>query len=234
MQARMAQGHDGALDPTPLWDIPALAGAGAVRSDADDLLSFLAAELGYVATPLGPAMRAQYVLRRPTGRPGLEISLGWHVRASPTGEVVWHNGGTGGFRTFMGFDPKAGLGVVVLTNVGNAGGGDDIGFHLLTGAPLAPQPPVHHAVPLDPAAIPRLTGRYEVPPLGVLEIASEGGRLLVRTADKNTIEILPEGPLSFFARGLDAQIVFTAGPDGRASGLVLRQGGHELPGRRIP
>jgi CubicO group peptidase (beta-lactamase class C family) len=138
--ARLARGHDAGLATVANWDIPTLAGAGALRSDADDLLTFLGAELGYVRTPLAPAMAAQIVPRRPTGRPGMEVALGWHIRQTPAGEIVWHNGGTGGYRSFMGFDAKAGVGVVVLTNVANGPGGDDIGFHLLTGSLLASPP----------------------------------------------------------------------------------------------
>ena len=144
LAARMAIGHNGGLAPVPNWDIPALAGAGALRSDANDLLTFLTAELALTPSPLSTALREQWRPRRPTPIPDTEISLAWHVRKTATGEVVWHNGGTGGFRTFMGFDPTSRFGVVVLTNAATASGGDDIGFHLLTGSPLAPQPKVRH------------------------------------------------------------------------------------------
>jgi CubicO group peptidase (beta-lactamase class C family) len=87
------------------WDFPTLAGAGALRSTANDLLTFLAATMGYTKTPLAPAMAAMLSVRRPTGRPGLEIGLGWHIRTEGD-PVIWHNGGTGGYRTFVGYDPK--------------------------------------------------------------------------------------------------------------------------------
>jgi tetratricopeptide (TPR) repeat protein len=43
--------------------------------------------------------------------------------------VIWHNGGTGGYRTFCGFVKETGKGVVVLTNSDK--GADDIGMRLL-------------------------------------------------------------------------------------------------------
>jgi CubicO group peptidase (beta-lactamase class C family) len=59
-------------------------------------------------------MRQTHAPRRPTAAPGMAIGLGWHVvRASG---VVWHNGGTGGYRSFVGFDPARGVGVVLLAN----------------------------------------------------------------------------------------------------------------------
>src|SRR5437660_11502423 len=76
-------------------------------------------------------MAAMLKERRPTGQPGLEVALGWHIFTTGGKEIIWHNGGTGGYRSFMGLDPKARVGVVVLSNAETAAGGDDIGRHLL-------------------------------------------------------------------------------------------------------
>ena len=43
MQIHLATGHNFALKPVANWDIPTLAGAGALRSTAQDLLKFIAA-----------------------------------------------------------------------------------------------------------------------------------------------------------------------------------------------
>jgi D-alanyl-D-alanine-carboxypeptidase/D-alanyl-D-alanine-endopeptidase len=131
MQARLIAGHNQALKPVPNWDLPALAGAGALRSTANDMLRFLAACLGYTKSPLAPAMAAMRKERRATGVAGLEIALGWHILKRDDRELVWHNGGTGGYRSFVGLDEKARLGVVVLSNTFTPGGVDDIGRHLL-------------------------------------------------------------------------------------------------------
>jgi serine-type D-Ala-D-Ala carboxypeptidase/endopeptidase len=131
MKARMALGHNQALEPVGNWDLPTLAGAGALRSTANDMLAFLAASLGYTKSPLAPAMAAMLKVRRPTGMPGLEIALGWHVRTIDGKEIVRHNGGTGGFRSFVGFDPAARIGVVALSNTSTTIGVDDIALHLL-------------------------------------------------------------------------------------------------------
>ena len=38
---------------------------------------------------------------------------------SSAGDIVWHNGGTGGYSSFIGFNARTGEGLVVLTNVGD-------------------------------------------------------------------------------------------------------------------
>ena len=234
LAARMAVGHSLGLDPVSNWDLPALAGAGALRSDANDLLTFLAAELGYTQTPLNAAMTAQWQPRRPTDAPNTEVSLAWHVRKTATGEVIWHNGGTGGFRTFMGFDPKGRFGVVVLTNATTASGGDDIGFRLLTGSPLTPQPKPHHAIHLGAAALQPFVGKYQLAPLALLTITSDGGHLFGQITGQPVYELYPEGPTDFFWKVVDAQLSFRTGPGGAIVSAVLHQGGRDLTAARLP
>ena len=151
LKGRLAAGHNAAMDAVENWDLPSLAGAGAFRSCASDVLTFLAATLGYSETPLAPAMALMLQTRRPTGSPGRDVALGWHIFSTGGKEIIWHNGGTGGYRSFMGFDPKAKVGVVALSNASTAVGGDDIGRHLLDpSVPLAPAPKQHNQVAVDP------------------------------------------------------------------------------------
>ncbi len=130
-KARMAVGHDAQMKAVPNWDLPTLAGAGALRSTVNDLMKFVAANLGDPKTPLSDAMASMLTVRRPTGTAGLEIALGWHILTRPDGDIIWHNGGTGGFRSFIGFRPKTHVGVVVLSNAFTITGVDDIGRDLL-------------------------------------------------------------------------------------------------------
>jgi hypothetical protein len=37
------------------------------------------------------------MVRMPTGKPGLDIALGWVVRIRGHDEIVWHGGGTPGY-----------------------------------------------------------------------------------------------------------------------------------------
>lgn len=239
MKQRMATGHTPMLAPAPHWDLPTLAGAGALRSSAHDLLTFLEAFLGYKESPLAPAMKAMLDVRRPAGE--TKIGLGWLVISSDGREIAWHNGGTGGFRSFAGYDPKERIGVVVLSN---AGGVDDIGFHLLNPKlPLAnPEPPKQRTeVAIDPQLLDNYTGRYQVTPNLILEITRDGARLFGQSfAQVNgqdlvlpKFELFAEGEKDFFARVTDSQITFETGPEGRATSLILRKAGRDMLAARI-
>lgn len=112
--ARQAQGHGLFGRPVADWYLEGLAGAGALRSTVPDLLSYLGAQLDPDATPLAAAIRRTHVPGQ-ADRPQT-FGLGWMRTRLPGGDLWWHNGGTGGFRTFAGFSPQRRRAVAVLVN----------------------------------------------------------------------------------------------------------------------
>jgi D-alanyl-D-alanine-carboxypeptidase/D-alanyl-D-alanine-endopeptidase len=240
MKQRMATSHTAMLAPVANWDLPTLAGAGALRSSANDMLTFLEAFLGYKESPLAPAMKAMLEVRRPAGQ--TKIGLGWLIYSPDGREIAWHNGGTGGFRSFVGYDPTGRIGVVVLSN---AGGVDDIGFHLLNAKlPLAnPEPRKQHTeIHIDRKLLDNYTGRYQVTPNRIFEITRDGDRLFAQGfAQANgqpialpKFELFAEGEKNFFARVSDSQITFEIGPEGRAMSLILHRAGQtHAPAARL-
>ena len=224
--ARLAPGHTVKGELTPNWDIPSLAGAGALRSTAAEMLTFLRTNLDPPGTPAGAAFRAchaprpvawwrrggvgslqalglaaasllilraapvpagslkflavfylpvlaalawkgfwagvwaaaavwvgslllgsSWLARGPAGvsllfflagagraagylPPRGRVRLGWQEGAvGPGGTALWHNGGTGGYRSFVGFVAEMQVGVAVLSN--SANDVDSIGMSLL-------------------------------------------------------------------------------------------------------
>jgi D-alanyl-D-alanine-carboxypeptidase/D-alanyl-D-alanine-endopeptidase len=230
LQLRMAIGHDEILRPVANIDLPALAGAGALRSTANDLLAFLAAELG-ADTPLRAAMSAQLGVRQATDTQDIQ-SLGWIISPTSAGEVVWHTGLTTGFRGFIGFDRERLAGVLVLTNTASTRN-DDIGLHLLSGAPLRPPPIKRKAIRLSAAALERYVGRYEFSPTADLVVIRRDGRLFAKLPGRRAIEMFPESPTAFFLKIWDSQLTFNVDPDGEVTGLVTHQNGRNRPAARV-
>lgn len=123
---RTAPGHTRWGRPTPYWNMAALAGAGGLRSTAVDLAIFVCAQLG--GSPLADAITFTHEPRRQVNK-RLRMGLGWLLMSLDGREVLWHDGGTGGFRSFVGFIPSDGVGVVALANTTRSA--DPIGFKLL-------------------------------------------------------------------------------------------------------
>ena len=235
MQSRMAQGFDAQGTPTHSWDLPTLAGAGALKSTANDMLKFLAANLDSTSTTVGKILAAARTPRHDTDRPGNTIGFAWHIVDLLGTSATWHNGGTGGFRTFIGMDPVRSRGVVVLTN--STDNPDDIGFHVLEPKvellppPTPPKQRVEIAV--DSVKLIPLTGVYELSPQFRIEITREGKSLFAQPTAQPKFPLFAESETEFFLKAVDAQITFVRDRSGKVNQIVLHQGGANIPGKRV-
>lgn len=235
LTARFATGHSEGFAPTKAWDLDALAGAGAIRSTTGDLLRFAEANLAPEKTKLSKAITTATTPVRSTTIPGTRIGLAWHVRDVNGHSIVWHNGGTGGFHSFVAFDRATGRAVAVLTNTSQSI--DDIGFHLIDSTlPLQEPKPValHTEIKLDPAALDRFVGEYQLAPTFSIVVTREGDGLWAQATTQPKFQIFPEAPARFFYKVVDAQISFTIDAAGKVTGLTLHQGGRDIPGLKTP
>ncbi len=138
LKKRFVAGHGAGNVSQPAWDLDALAGAGALRSTAADMLTFLEAQLhpervkgrAPAAKTLTAALAASHEIRGEVG-PGVQIALGW-FRVDET-DSYWHNGATGGYSSYAVFVPAKDLAVIVLCNRSIDDGtlADDIGRHIM-------------------------------------------------------------------------------------------------------
>lgn len=239
-RARLAAGYDASLSPASNWDLPTLAGAGALRSTANDMLTFLEAFLAYRKTALAAAMTEMVKPRAPAG-PNLQIGLAWHISTANGKTIVWHNGGTGGYRSFVAFDPAARTGVVVLANAGTLAGPDDIGRHLLdskspllaAGSPALAQPRSRTAITVSNDAFDRYVGRYQFAPAVFFSISRDGSRFMAQLTGQPSAEIFAETEKDFFYKVVDAQLTFETDAQGKAVALVLHQNGVNQRAPRI-
>jgi len=234
LRARLATGHNAAGEPVANWDIPTLAGAGALRSTANDMLKFIAANLGLTKSDLWPTMQLTQVPRHAAGSPDMQIGLCWHILNKFGTEAIWHNGGTGGYHSFIGFDKKKRRGVVVLANSANSI--DDIGFHL-----LEPQQPLAHfepakervAINLKPEILDRYVGQYELAPSVFFNLRRDGGKLMAQLTGQEYYEIFPESETEFFYKIVNARITFNKDAGGKVQSLVLHQNGLDQTAKKI-
>jgi serine-type D-Ala-D-Ala carboxypeptidase/endopeptidase len=127
-----AQPHDASLKPTVGWNLGVFLPTGGARSNVGDMMKLIDANLAR-KTPWAYS----HEQLAPLGKVG-GIAYNWHIArllANTDGKekrdtLVWHNGGTYGSNSFVGFDIERGIGVVVLINTGALGVADDIAMHL--------------------------------------------------------------------------------------------------------
>lgn len=95
--------------PQQAWTGEALGPAGGVRASIEDMGRFTLALLDGTApglTALDPVTKVAGVVR---------IGAAWMTLERGGRQITWHNGGTGGFRSWMGIDRAAGTGVVLIS-----------------------------------------------------------------------------------------------------------------------
>jgi hypothetical protein len=221
------QGHDedGGVAPYRGW--PHLQGMGALRSNAEDLLRFIAANTGPPASRLERVMRTAHEVRATTGENG-QIGLNWLVQKAGDRTIIMHGGATAGYETQIAFDPERGVGVVLLTNTAEFG--DDVHLDLLRRGAGPARPEV--AVSTD--LLRRYAGVYEMAP---------GQRVVVRLEDEGYLTMqMPRNvrfrmyagsDSTFFLKRAPWEVRFTRSGDGRVTGVVVDMEGTERNARRV-
>ncbi|MGL4610905.1 MAG: serine hydrolase domain-containing protein [Trueperaceae bacterium] len=116
------------------WTFQApMEGAGAVKSTMSDMLRFLGAclEESPITENLTLATQPYFKLSEFD-----DVGLAWVISKQNNQTVVWHNGETGGYAAFLGFNPNTKQGIVILSNLTI---GDDLpkrGVNFLLGQPI--------------------------------------------------------------------------------------------------
>jgi serine-type D-Ala-D-Ala carboxypeptidase/endopeptidase len=235
LRQRFAAGHSSDLVTVPEWDIPSLAGAGALRSTANDLLTFLAAMMGYAVNPLAAAQETALSVRRPTGAPFMETGLGWDIDTRGGTEIISKGGATAGYNTFIGYSPKTGVGVVALANTSAGEGTTDIGQHLLDARyPLwVPENSPSVERTLEAKVLDGYVGHYQLTPTAVFAVTREDGQLYVQLTNQPRAVVYPKSNTEFFYKVVDAKITFEIDPQGFANSLTLHEGGRDQRAKRI-
>lgn len=109
-----AQGYDEKGKEAHAWDLNTLAGAGGIRSTTNDMVKYVEANMNKAPKKLQDAID---LTQKTTFSQGQNVvGLGWHFTTGKTHTIIQHSGGTGGFRSFVGFDKERQIGVVVLSN----------------------------------------------------------------------------------------------------------------------
>ena len=96
----------------PNWDLNVLAPAGGILSSVEDLAKFAQANFNTAHQFLTLQRQVTHTIDEQSS-----IALGWHISDK---QYHWHNGATGGYRSFMTLNVASKTAVIVLSNLGPA------------------------------------------------------------------------------------------------------------------
>lgn len=110
----LVQGYNWKGKPTANWDLAEIKGAGAILSTTKDLSKYLIWNFD--------ALNHQLSLMKEPSKSindNLDIALGWHIIKNETKiPFLWHNGGTGGYKSSMAINLSNNTGAIILSNIG--------------------------------------------------------------------------------------------------------------------
>jgi CubicO group peptidase (beta-lactamase class C family) len=223
--ARFAAGTNDDLVPVPHWQFDALVGAGGLISTAHDQLAFLDAELDAAAgghNTLRPAMHLTQESQLEGD--GANEGLGWNIDSAGR---YWQVGGTGGFRSFIGFDPKTKRGVVLLAS-SSISLIDSLArriYDVLAGQPVpVPKFP-------DPMQLSLFAGTYDFQGMK-LAMKVVGKRIYVEGPGEPRIRMLPISDHEFWIESLQSVCVFEQ-EGGKVSRAVFVLGDRQMAAPRV-
>ncbi len=155
--------------------------------------------------------------------------LGWQAGTTHGVGDVGHGGSQQGTSTMMLIAPEARAGVVVLIN-SDAAGSSELAAQLLE-IVLGLPPGGHKEITVDPQLHDSYAGSYEVSSV-TISIVREGEHLFAQMSGHKN-QIFPESVRNYFFKAFDAQITFVTDGTGRATELILHEGGTDLRAKRI-
>ncbi len=125
--ARFAKGYNSDGSYNPPWEFKAMAGAGSIRSTVSDLLIYAKANWGKGPADLEKAIDLTHQVTFDKGQ--MKVGLAWHYMNPGGGEVLFHNGETGGYHAFLVIDTHRKISLVILSNC--ALGTEEYGYRLM-------------------------------------------------------------------------------------------------------
>jgi serine-type D-Ala-D-Ala carboxypeptidase/endopeptidase len=230
-QVHLAQGRLPNGKPTVPWDFhPDMAGVGGVRATLPDMLRYLEGQLGTRESAITPALAKTQELLTTVGGHRMGMNWGLSIRNGHT--HVSHEGGTGGYSSFAGFDRAAKRAVVLLsdTTLTSIGGLASVGSHLLDPSVLVGPP--HVVATADAKMIDALVGKFRLSGSLGIELRHKAGGLTIQADGQPEFEMGYDSAGDFYPLKFAAVLRPKRKADG-SYGFTWLQGGAALEAERL-
>lgn len=110
---KLAQGRDPKGEIFTNWDFDVLFAGGGILSTVEDLSKYAIAQFNPKNKELALTRNATFTINK-----DMKIGLGWHILKSNQGnDLIWHNGGTGGYSSSMVVNVDHKTAVIILSNL---------------------------------------------------------------------------------------------------------------------
>ena len=223
-QVRLTQGHLSNATPAVPWDFPPdMAGVGGVRATLPDMVRYLEAELGTRDSAITPALtQTQRQVARVDGH---AMAMTWMLSGVKDRTIVAHEGGTGGYSSFVAFDRAAKRAVVLLSDTSQTSIGDFsvLGRHLLEPAVLVG--PARKVAAADSKLVDALVGTYQLESGLRAQLRRKGNALTIQADGQPEFEMGYDSAGDFYPLQFDAVLRPLRKSDGTYALTWFQSGG---------
>lgn len=198
---RVATGHGANASEVSPWTFATdLAGVGGVRATLDDMVRYLQANLGFIDSAITPAI--ELAQKKLSDQP--PMAMNWMLAKAGTRDVLAHDGGTGGFSSFVSVDREKQRGVVILSDTtwNSIGNLESLGLHLVDAAFPLGKPRKVTAPPQ--ALLEGLVGEYQLQGAMQMTLRQRDGKLFGQAAGQDEFEMAYDDAGDFFPLEIDA------------------------------
>jgi len=161
-------------------------------------------------------------------------AYGWIVDEQFKHKRITHNGGINGFNSHIARFVNDDVCIVVLSNrIPSAASkiGKDLAA-ILFGEKYE-LPVERKTIAVDHKILDTYVGEYQLEPNFILTVTREGNSLMTQATGQSKVEVFAETETRFFLTVTKADIVFVKNEKGEVTGLILYQGGREMPAKKI-
>ncbi len=211
------------------WHLDAMAGAGALRSTAADMMKFGEAMLHPEKTPLKEAFAIALKPHADAPALGGQIGLGVFISKLDGDLTFHHDGGTGGYCSGMQVILAKGIVRVVLISNNSVGGSAVIAA--TSEAEVTPTTG-QKEITLPAETMQQYPGVYELDRDSRFTVLLRDGQLWVNLTGQAFLRAFAKAPDRFFYKAVAAEIGFNRDKDAIQS-LTLFQNGRELTAKRV-
>jgi len=224
---RAAQGHSPNGKAVPAWNFSTnLAGVGGVRATLEDMVNYVRGELGTPETSITPALKLSQhqVSKTPP------MAMNWMLMPVAGRTVHVHEGGTGGFSSFVAFDNARRRGVVILSDTtwNSLGSLGTLGLHLLDESFPLGKP--RKAVKPPAELLDGLAGDYQVGAMK-MKLSRKGDALVIQAEGQPAYTMAYDDAGDFYPLDFDA--LLRPGRTSSGYGFTWMQMGGVMAARRV-
>ncbi len=200
----VAEGHSQVGTKASQWNFPKdTQGVGGIRASLNDMIRYAQANLNLIQTEANGLLTQTH--QEVLNMSGQSVGMNWMTAQVGASQLLFHEGGTGGFSSVIALNPGTQTGVVILSDTAltNLGGVGRYALPLFDTSIPAPTPRLKSQAPEK--LLKALVGEYTLHDLGLkMTLWEKNGVLMAQATGQSSFALSYDSTGDFYPKKFDA------------------------------